>query len=437
MFGRNGLRVFAMLALVGAGGCFNQPKIDVGSLKCATNDNCPSGHQCVGATTGALGSCVGLGVGAAALDAFASPQPDMGGEDSIVSQDAKTVADNADAAVAVDIKLVDAVDLANIVYEVGSSSEVGTGVLGTGGVSGSGGMTGSGGTVTTGGISGSGGVVGLGGIPATGGAHTGGSLGSGGTGSGGSATGGTTSSGGSVVVRELTASTSSLSLGDVVTGQTSSAGKFTVTYTGQQPSGVLTVASSNAAFVVSSGAAGDCTSGTTTLAVQASCSVRVVFTPSAAGTDSALITVAEPAGDSAKVTVSGNGVTPAHLSGSSTSINFSPASLGGSSLGSMTLTNTGQQGTGFISVSSRDGQFVIQTGASGDCSGQSLSQNANCTIRILFKPTASGQASSYVDYSSLPGGSGTIQVVGTCLYPDAGTSVGRDAVAQDVALAYD
>jgi hypothetical protein len=63
----------ASVLVVASSGCFNQPKIDAGSLKCATDENCPTGSQCVGATAGVLGACVRPGSDGAVAAAGGAP----------------------------------------------------------------------------------------------------------------------------------------------------------------------------------------------------------------------------------------------------------------------------------------------------------------------------------------------------------------------------
>ena len=267
--------VAGFLLVVGSG-CFKQPEIDVGSLSCETEENCPIGYVC-----DAL-QC--------RLRSSASANPATPSTDALASSDLNSVV-AADAAVSIETAT--------------DSPATGGSVGGSGGATGSGGKTETDGT-SSGGSSSSGGT-------GSGGVSGGSTTSSGGMGSGGVGNGGSTASGGSASIHDLTASTLSVSLGDVVIGETSSEGKFTVTNTGQQTSGVLTVTSSGPAFVIRSGADGDCISGTTALATGTSCSVRVAFTPSEGGADSALITIAETAGNSAKVSVSGNGLKPAFL----------------------------------------------------------------------------------------------------------------------------
>ena len=87
----------------------------------------------------------------------------------------------------------------------------------------------------------------------------------------------------------LVASLSGSAFGSVPVGQSSNVAAFSITNGGQQTSGPISVTSNSTAFVVQSGNASDCVSGTTTLVAGASCTIRVVFAPKTAGPASAQI----------------------------------------------------------------------------------------------------------------------------------------------------
>jgi hypothetical protein len=239
--------------LVFAGGCINHPKIDAGSLKCKTDDNCPSGYQCFGATPTVLGVCArsapdgavtdvpvggelggktdgifadgALGEAGGAIDGVTGAEL---GTDSSVDDASVPVADDAgdDGARLVDDAAKDAGGDVPITGNGGASGGGGTsggggivgsggtstavsasggaggtaagGIVGGGGVVQTGGVVGTGGIVGTGGTAGTAGMVGAGGTTGTGGtAATGGIVGTGGAGTGGVAgTGGISSTGG-------------------------------------------------------------------------------------------------------------------------------------------------------------------------------------------------------------------------------------------------
>jgi hypothetical protein len=125
------------------------------------------------------------------------------------------------------------------------------------------------------------------------------------------ANGATCSSGGTCAAGSCGSSTSlsvsplSLDFGSVTTGQSSSAQSFTITNTGQQTSGAITVMSDNADFGVQTGGAFDCVSSKTTLAPNTACTVHVVFSPKLAVAVTGTVTVSATPGASVGVSVSG------------------------------------------------------------------------------------------------------------------------------------
>ena len=234
------------------------------------------------------------------------------------------------------------------------------------------------------------------------------------------ATGGTCAAGLCSSAASLLASTASLGLGSVVTGQPSTVATFTLTNSGQQPSGAITLTSSSAEFAIQTGATSDCVSGTTTLAANASCTVRVVLTPSAAGARSGLITYSATPGGNGSVSASGAGITPGSLASSVATLPFGTVALGSSSaVASFTITNTGQAPSGVIALAASSAEFVIQTGVTGDCvSGvTTLAASASCTVRVVYTPAAVASRSENITFSATPGGSGSVGVTGTCVLP--------------------
>jgi hypothetical protein len=122
-----------------------------------------------------------------------------------------------------------------------------------------------------------------------------------------------------------------------------------------------------------------------TLAVGASCSVSLAFTPSATGTSSAVLAFTNSAQNSPQnVSLTGVGITSA--------VTLTPASLAyatqlintNSSSQAATLTNTGTVTVNITSITTT-GPFS-QT---NNC-GSALTANASCTINVVFTPTKAG-----------------------------------------------
>ena len=228
----------------------------------------------------------------------------------------------------------------------------------------------------------------------------------------------------------LTASPTTLSLGSVGLGESSPEGRFTITNTGQTPSGKVTVSSSSNEFVVSTGTAGDCGPA---LSGGASCTVRIVFDPAASGDRSADVTFSASPGNGGSVRVSGSGLSPAALSsGTTTELSFGSIDSGSASdARSFTITNTGQQTSGSVSVTSDSSEFAIQDPTGTDCDSgvTTLAPGGSCTVRIVFTPNNSGARSGTVSFSAAPGGSGSVSVTGTSLLPAALSSGGTSSLS--------
>lgn len=236
----------------------------------------------------------------------------------------------------------------------------------------------------------------------------------------------------------LGTTTPALTFAPTVVGETSREASFVVTNTGEQSSSgiTLTMAGANAAdFTLQPFAAGDCLSGTTTLAPGQSCAVRAVFSPTAAGTRTASLSFAAATGGSGSVALSGTTLSPAAVGTTSTDLSFASTVVGGlSAEASFTLTNGGEATSSPITLAlggTAPRDFTLQPFASGDCvSGATrLAQGESCTVRVVFAPIAPGSRSASVGFSATAGGSGSVSLVGVGLAP-------ADLVASTAALSF-
>ena len=167
--------------------------------------------------------------------------------------------------------------------------------------------------------------------------------------------------------------------------------------------GVQTVTLTNTGGATLTGIAGSITGGATatafsiasttcgtTLAVSASCTYSVNFTPTIVGTFVAYLSVADNApGSPQTVTLNGTGQTaPAPLASlSSTSMSFLTTLPGSTSAStSVTLTNTGGATLNIVSIV-LGGTGAANFTKSSTC-GATLAAAANCTISATFSPTA-------------------------------------------------
>jgi len=478
-----------LLAVTTAGilvGCFHHPKLDVESLPCTSDENCPVGSTC----DPQKGKCSLSGSSpfdGGGIDGIGGSSFEAGSDevllpiDGLMPADARSAIDGTSAidGPVVEAGRIDTDAPGTSSYDAGSArsadsladipatdSPAGVGGTGAGGeISGNGGVPGTGPTAGAGGTSGTAGTRGTtsttGGAPGVGGAYAiddggVGGLGSGGTAEGGkpsnggagpggvgaggasiagsggwsatggvsgfpdaAATGGGSGSGGSVVGSggtgaggatgtppDLESSTATLDLGDAPMGESSGEGTFTLTNLGQQTSGPIHLASTSPDFVLGGTGDNTCISDTTTLAQNASCTVRVVLTPASTGAKSAFITFQSNPGNSGHVSVSGTATPGALLSGgTTTALSFPLGTVGiADPPTSLTVTNVGPRSTGAISVTSDNPDFSVQTGSVGDCGGAELAPNGTCTVRVVLTPSISGSLTAKISISASPGG---------------------------------
>jgi hypothetical protein len=189
-------------------------------------------------------------------------------------------------------------------------------------------------------------------------------------------------------------------------GSTSAATTITVSNTGTASASGLGIVNSNAAEFP---ATNTCSS---TLAVGASCTISASFSPSAAGSRSATLTVNSSAG-AKTVALAGTGsvVAPGALS-MPASYAFAVQTVGSPSAPqSFTLTNTGGSAVTISSVaSSNAAEFAI---SGSTCTG-SIGAGASCSFSVTFTPSAAGARSTGVTVTSSGVGSPqSIAVTGT------------------------
>jgi hypothetical protein len=136
------------------------------------------------------------------------------------------------------------------------------------------------------------------------------------------------------------------------------------------------------------------------------CTANVIFTPSAAGARSALLTFVDNAtGSPQTIPVSGTGVsTSPGISLNPTSLDFGQQTLSTTSTArSIIVTNTGS-GTLTISSVVASGDFAATTVPVTNCGG-SLASLATCSVNITFTPTATGGRSGTLTITDNAAGS--------------------------------
>jgi len=191
-------------------------------------------------------------------------------------------------------------------------------------------------------------------------------------------------------------STTSVSFSNQPVGTTSAANAVTVTNNGTAS---LTFSSIAATGDFAVAASGTSCSASMSVAAGSACVINVTFTPTAMGSRSGSLTLADNASSSPQtVSLSGTGTPTVSLS--SSSLTF-PAQVSGttSTAQSVTLTNAGNSPLTISGIT-----------ASGDFSqtntcGASVSAGANCSISITFKPTAGGTRTGTLSISDNASGS--------------------------------
>ena len=136
------------------------------------------------------------------------------------------------------------------------------------------------------------------------------------------------------------------------------------------------------------------------------CTATIIFTPSAAGARSALLTfVDNAAGSPQTIPVSGTGVSTAPgISLAPTSLDFGQQTLSTPSTArSIIVTNTGS-GTLTISSVVASGDFSATTVPVTNCGG-SLAPLATCSVNVVFTPTATGGRSGTLTITDNAAGS--------------------------------
>ena len=195
-------------------------------------------------------------------------------------------------------------------------------------------------------------------------------------------------SGNGVSAPEVSLSPVSLSFSSTTVGATSA-----VEYSTLKNRGTATLTFSNN-FAISGpfafGGEGTCN---LTVAPGASCTISVVFKPTAEGTASGAITLSDNAGTQT-LALSGSGTAPVTVNLSPTSLSFPSTAVGASSaIEYSTLTNTGSTILTFSNNFAISGPFAF--GGAGTCN-LSVAPGAGCTISVVFKPTTSGAATGAV-----------------------------------------
>ncbi len=194
-------------------------------------------------------------------------------------------------------------------------------------------------------------------------------------------------------------SVTSLTFASQTVGTTSAAQTVTLTNTG---SATLTITSISA-----SGDYAETDTCGTSVAVGANCTISTTFTPTASGTRTGTLSIADnTSGSPQSVSLTGTGAAASApvVSLSASSLTFTSQTVGTiSAAQTVTLANTGNASLNLTSIAvtgTNSGDFA-QT---NNC-GSSVAAGANCTISVTFTPTAPGTRSSSLSITDNASGS--------------------------------
>ena len=182
-------------------------------------------------------------------------------------------------------------------------------------------------------------------------------------------------------------------------GTASTPQSVTLTNTGNVTLNIASIAVTGAnAGDFSLAPAGSCGA---TVAVHDTCTVNVTFTPSAAGSRNAAVTLTDDALDSPEsITLSGQGLLQATADLSATTLTYSGAGVGSTSASqTVTLTNNGNAPLtimGIVTGGADSGDFAV----SNTCASP-IAARAHCSISATFTPTASGARTATVTISDV------------------------------------
>jgi hypothetical protein len=143
----------------------------------------------------------------------------------------------------------------------------------------------------------------------------------------------------------------------------------------------------------------------TSIATGAQCSISVTFKPTAAGSRSAAISIADNAtGSPQSITLTGAGVGAPLVSLSASALTFASQSVGvasGSQAVTMTNSGTGPLTVTGISIAGVNAADFTET----NTCGTSVAAGAQCSISVTFKPTAAGARSAAISIADNAAGS--------------------------------
>jgi len=202
----------------------------------------------------------------------------------------------------------------------------------------------------------------------------------------------------------------SLSFGNVVTGQSSTPQTVTITNNGN-----INLTVTGVAFTGTNPGDFSDINGCTTVAPNAKCTITVTFKPAAPGARSASLSVADNApGSPQSVPLTGTGTGPGAALSPPAGLNFGGQTINTpSNPQTVTLTDTGTSPLTITGITIA-GTNPTDFSESNTCGTTPLAANANCAISVTFKPTAGGNLAATLSVAdNAPGSPQTVPLAGT------------------------
>jgi MYXO-CTERM domain-containing protein len=216
-------------------------------------------------------------------------------------------------------------------------------------------------------------------------------------------------------------------------GQSSGPLAATLTNTGNAALNIGNISIGGAAAGDFSLAGGSCANGAA-IAAGASCTVQANFTPTAAGSRAATLTITHNAtGGSSAVALSGTGnsVPQATIALSAASVNFGTLLTGTpSAVSSITVSNSGQAALTFSSIAVSGANAAIFTRGGTCATTAPLAAGGSCTVTLQAAPTVAGAfAASLTLASNASNGNAVVGLSGTAAAPAPALTATPSAVA--------
>ncbi len=190
---------------------------------------------------------------------------------------------------------------------------------------------------------------------------------------------------------------------DQVMGTPSANQNITLANNGDVPLTISSIVVSAGDFALSN----SCPVSPSTLAPNSTCTVGVIFTPTAAGNRTATVTITDNApGSPPAIPVSGLGLTPTQaLEVDRKKIAFPTESIGNTANQpnpqTVTLINTGNSPVTITSVTSSNADFAVLNGCPVSPSTLPPGPNSNtCTLTVTYTPSVAGAASGTLTITS-------------------------------------